>query len=118
MFCRAWRKLGFSFMTNSDQINKMDFELIAEVVKRIPEHTWDLVKDTLITHFIDSMPSQVFIELTGDPLGFEKAEELLHNYYAVEATKEDLIIDAFKILGDDYVLTVLENLELDKVKQL
>ena len=115
---RAWRKPGSFLMTNTNQTNEMDPALADKVVQLIPEHTWPLVKATLITHFIDSMPSQVFIELTGDPFGFEKAEELLTNYYNTEANNKELIVDAFKILNEEYVLTILENLELDKVEQL
>ena len=105
-------------MTNTDQIDEMKLKFTANVVKLIPENAWPLVKTTLITHFIDSMPSQIFVELTGDPLGFEKAETLLTDYYNVDATNEQLITDAFTILGEDYVLTLLENLELENIEQL
>jgi hypothetical protein len=105
-------------MTNTNQIDEIKLQFTTLVVKLIPEDAWPLVKTTLITHFIDSMPSQIFVELTGDPLGFEKAEKLLTDYYNIDATNEQLITDAFTILGEDYVLTLLENLDLENVKQL
>ena len=117
MCCRAWRKLGFSFMTDTEQINEINLELVNEVVKRIPEHTWDAVKATLITHLVDSMPAEILIKLTDDPEGFEEAETILYNYYTDPERNWNLIKDSFQLFGDEYVLTLLDGMQLDKIKQ-
>lgn len=100
-------------MTHTDQTNQVDQGIVDEVVRRIPKHTWDDVKATLITHFVDSMPSEVLIRLTNDPEGFEEAEKFLHRYY--QTFHRDLINDAFQLFGDEYVLVLLDSMQLDKI---
>jgi len=102
-------------MEDSDQINQVNPELVDEVVKRIPEHTWDDVKATLITHIVDSMPSEIMLRLTNDPEGFEEAEKVLYSYYANPERHWNLINDAFQLFGDEYVLVLLDSMQLDKI---
>ena len=102
-------------MTDTDQLNEVNQELVDEVVSRIPKHTWDDVKATLITHIVDSMPSEVLINLTDDPEGFEKAEEFLYGYYEDPKRYQALIKDAFQIFGEEYVLVLLDSMQLDKI---
>jgi hypothetical protein len=104
-------------MTDTDQINEVDQELVDKVVKLIPEHTWNDVKATLITNIVDAMPSEVLIQLTDDPEGFEEAERILYNYYEDPVRYWNLINDSFQLLGDEYVLTLLDGMQLDKISQ-
>ena len=103
-------------MTDTDQINEVNQELVDEVVKRIPEHTWDDIKATLITHIVDSMPAEILIRLTNDPKGYEEAETSLYNYYTDPARNWNLINDAFQLFGDEYVLILLDGMQLDKIQ--
>tara|TARA_R110000868_G_scaffold341528_1_gene602393 strand:- start:1109 stop:1426 length:318 start_codon:yes stop_codon:yes gene_type:complete len=104
-------------MTDSDQSNDSNATFVDVVLEHIPEHTWNAVKTTLITHLIDAMPSQVLIKLTNDPEGYEEAETILHSYYADPTFHWNLINDSFQILGDEYVLILLDEMQLDKVLQ-
>jgi hypothetical protein len=104
-------------MIDTDQINEVNQGLVDEVVKRIPEHTWDNIKATLITHIVDSMPSEILIRLTKDPEGYEEAETILYNYYTDPARNWNLINDAFQLFGDEYVLILLDGMQLDKIAQ-
>lgn len=103
-------------MTDTDQTNQVDQAVVDEVVRRIPEHTWDDVKATLITHIVDSMPSEVMLRLTNDPEGFEEAENILYNYYEDPKRRWNLINDAFQLFGDEYVLVLLDSMQLDKIQ--
>lgn len=105
-------------MTDTDQINVIDSAFVDVVVKRIPEHTWDDVKTTLITHIVDAMPSEILIRLTEDPEGYEEAETILYNYYTDPARNWNLINDAFQLFGDEYVLTLLDGMQLDKIQPI
>lgn len=102
-------------MTN-ETTNAIDLDLVDKVVAVVPGHTWDFVTTSLIDQLIDSMPSTVLESLTGDPCGFDQAEQILHKYYA-EASHEDLIIDAFKILGAENTLYMMEYWQLDKIQK-
>ena len=102
-------------MTN-EPTNLIDLDLVDKVVAAVPEHTWDFVATSLIDQLIDSMPSTVLESLTGDPCGFDRAEEILHNYYT-EASHEDLIVDAFKILGAENTLYMMDSWQLDKIEK-
>lgn len=94
----------------------IDLDLVDKVVTLVPEHAWDFVTTYLIDQLVDSMPSTVLESLTGDPCGFDQAEEILHNYYT-ESTHEDLIVDAFKILGTENTLYMMDSWQLDKIQK-
>ena len=104
-------------MTDTDQINVIDSAFVDVVVERIPKYTWDSVKTTLITQIVDAMPSEVLIALTKDPEGYEEAETILYSYYTDPARNWNLINDSFQLLGDEYVLILLDGLQLDKVPE-
>jgi hypothetical protein len=40
------------------------------------------------------------------------AEAILYQYYLVIADKEEVLIDAFRILGENQTLRILDSLEL------
>ena len=94
----------------------IDLDLVDKVVALVPGHAWDFVNGYLIDQLIDAMPSTVLEKLTGDPCGFDRAEEILNNYYA-ESSHEDLIVDAFKILGAENTLYMMDSWQLDKIQK-
>jgi hypothetical protein len=109
------RKRGSFFMTNSDMI---DLNLVDQVIKRIPPGTWPDVRIAIITNLVDCMPSNVLEQLTNDPEGFDRAEEILTCYYQEDERNPNLIEDAFRILGEDTTLYLLDSLQLDKIKPI
>lgn len=100
-------------MTNSNMIN---FDLVDQVVNRIPLNTWPNVREAVIASLVDNMPSNVTERLTGDPTNFEKAEEILSGYYEDDERNPNLIRDAFQILGEETTLYLLDSLQLEKIK--
>ena len=97
--------------------NLIDLDLVDEVVSRIPDWTWPVVRDTLVANLVDAMPGAVVEQLTGDYDNFDRAEEILLDYYNPTERNHDLIVDAFKILGDETTLYILDALQLDKVAE-
>jgi hypothetical protein len=95
----------------------IDLDLIDQVIDRIPEWTWSVVKNRLVTDLVDSMPTTVLERLTGDPGGDDRAQEILDDYYASSDRNKDLIVDSFKIIGEEQTLYSLDSLQLDKITQ-
>ena len=95
----------------------IDLNLIDQVIDRIPEWTWSVVKDRLVTDLVDSMPTTVLERLTGDPGGDDRAQEILDDYYASSDRNKDLIVDSFRIIGEEQTLYSLDSLQLDKITQ-
>jgi hypothetical protein len=52
--------------------------------------------------------------MSGDNASQEMAEAILFQYYLVIADKEQIIIDAFEILGKRKTIRILDSLELPK----
>ena len=93
-------------------------ELIKDTVSLIPEHTWPVVIDKLSARIVDAMPAEYLEQLTGDPVGFEKAEQILLNFYLQSKEKrEDLIADSFGFVGAESTLYFLEALKLDEIPE-
>jgi hypothetical protein len=95
----------------------IDLDLINQIIDRIPEWTWSVVKDRLVTDLVDSMPTTVLERLTGDPGGDDRAQEILDDYYASSDRNKDLIVDSFRIIGEEQTLYSLDSLQLDKITQ-
>lgn len=95
----------------------IDLDLVDEVVNRIPEGTWSVVKDRLVTDLVDSMPTEIIKRLTGNPSDDDGAQEKLTEYYAPDERNKDIIVDSFKILSEEQTLYSLESLQLDKIIQ-
>jgi hypothetical protein len=95
----------------------INLDLVDDVVERIPEWTWAVVKDRLVTNLVDLMPVTVLERLTGDPLGDDRAQEILDDYYASSDRNKDLIVDSFKIIGEEQTLYSLDSLQLDKITE-
>ena len=98
-------------MSNNEPI---DLDLVDKVYALIPEHTRQDVCDALITNMVDNMSSDVLGKLTGDPQGFDQAESILHSYYEETSDFKELLIDSFKIFGDENTLYLLDSMQLDK----
>ena len=94
----------------------IDVSLVDQVVARIPEHTWEDVRTAIITNIVDEMPADILMQLTDAPDDFDRAEEILYDYYELPERKQDLIIDAFKILGEENTLYMLDALQLEKIQ--
>ena len=95
----------------------INLDLVDDVVNRIPEWTWSVVKDRLVTDLVDSMPTTVLERLTGDPGGDDRAQEILDDYYASPDRNKDLIVDSFRIIGEEQTLYSLDSLQLDKITE-
>ena len=95
----------------------IDLDLIDQIIDRIPEWTWSVVKDRLVTDLVDSMPTTVLERLTGDPVGDDRAQEILDDYYASPDRNKDLIVDSFRIIGEEQTLYSLDSLQLNKITQ-
>ena len=95
----------------------IDLDLIDQVIDRIPKWTWSVVKDRLVTDLVDSMPTTVLERLTGDPGGDDRAQEILDDYYASSDRNKDLIVDSFRIIGEEQTLYSLDSLQLDKITE-
>ena len=90
----------------------IDSELIDKVLAMIPPDVTHLVVPALVGSLIDAMPSNVLESLTGDPLGFDRAEDILMSYYQGDDALYNLIQDSFKILGSENTLYLLVALHL------
>ena len=102
-------------MSNQSQPNLVDLDLVDKVVELIPPITWDSVITGIITQIVDGMPSDILQQLTGSFDDFDRAEQILHDYYRSEDREnKELIIDAFKMLGAENTLYFLDSLQLDK----
>ncbi len=104
-------------MISNNPNKAINLDLVDLICDNIPDWTWTVVKEQLIDAMVDVMPTQILKQLTGDPLGDERALEILDDYYRSNETNKDLIIDAFKILGEDQTTYLLDALQLDKIQQ-
>lgn len=98
----------------TDDINST--ELVDQTIALIPEHGWTQVRQVIITSLVDNMPGVVVEKLTGAYDNFDRAEEILYNYYELPECKQELIVDAFKIMGAVNCLELLNTLELSEVQ--
>jgi hypothetical protein len=89
-------------------------DLVEQVVERIPNWTWTAVRDAIVANLVDEMPGSVVERLTGNCDNFDRAEEILIDYYKDPSRNKDLIADAFKIIGEEATLYLLDSLQLDK----
>ena len=94
---------------------KINLDLIDQVVDRIPEWTWTVVKNRLVTDLVDAMTTTILERLTGNPNGDDRAQEILDDYYASFDKNKDLIVDSFRIIGEEQTLYSLDSLQLDKI---
>lgn len=93
----------------------INLDLIDQVVERIPEWTWHVVKNQLVTNLVDAMPTTVLERLTGSATDDDRAQEILDDYYAPSSMNKDLLVDSFRIIGEEQTLYSLDSLQLDKI---
>jgi hypothetical protein len=104
-------------MISNNPNKAINLNLVDLVCENIPEWTWSVVKEQLIDAMVDAMPTHILEKLTGDPTGDERALEILDDYYKSNELNKDLIVDAFKILGEDQTTYLLDALQLEKIQQ-
>lgn len=90
----------------------VDLDLVDQTIALIPEHCWTQVRQAIVTSLVDNMPGSVVQKLTGSYDDFDRAEEILYNYYEVPKCQQELIVDAFKIMGAVNCLELLSSLNL------
>ena len=107
------RKRGSFSMTQS---NSVDMTLVNQVVEQIPDWTWDSVCQLLVPAIVDDMPGFVVEKLTGTQENFDRAEEILFDYYRPIEKKHKLIADSFSLIGTEVTVTMLMALQLDQLE--
>ena len=100
-------------MTEHDTI---DLNLIDQIVAHIPDWAWDAVCQVLVPAIVDSMPGFVLEKLTGTYDNFDRAEEILFDYYKPLERKHDLIVDCFKFVSPHVTVDMLDALNLDQLQ--
>jgi hypothetical protein len=95
----------------------LNLDLVDQVFERIPEWTWTTVRDAIVANLVDNMPGAVVERLTGTYDNFDLAEKILIDYYTPTNKYKDLIVDSFKIIGDENTLYLLDSLQLDKIPE-
>lgn len=101
-------------MISQSQNDPIDLDLVDKVCSLIPSETWGLVKEAIVANIVDNMPTEVVLQLTNEPDNFDRAEEIVFGYYTIPDRTNELIIDAFKILGPENTMYLLDSLQLDK----
>ena len=94
----------------------VNFDLVDQVVEQIPGWAWDAVCQSLVPAIVDDMPSFVVERLTGKHDNFDRAEEILFDYYKPIEKKHKLIADSFSLIGTEVTMTILVALQLDKLE--
>lgn len=105
-------------MISQSKNKSIDFDLVDKVIEQIPKETWSAVIDAIVANIVDNMPSTVVQKLTGSIDNFDRAEEILLDYYCITVDNKELIVDAFKIMGPENTLYLLDSLQLDKYMEI
>jgi len=98
-------------MTKTELI---DLDLVDKTVALIPPNAWEHARQVIVTALVDNMPGSVVERLTGSYDAFDQAEEFLFDYYQLPEKQDELIIDAFKIMGAINALELLDSAQLDQ----
>lgn len=96
------------------QTELIDLDLVDKTVALIPPNAWEHARQVIVTALVDNMPGSVVERLTGSYDAFDQAEEFLFDYYQLPEKQDELIIDAFKIMGAINVLELLNSAQLDQ----
>jgi hypothetical protein len=89
----------------------IDLDLVDKTIALVPEHGWTQVRQLIVETLVDNMPGSVVEQLTGSCTNFDKAEEILYSYYELPEYQNELIVDAFKIIGAVNCLQLLSSLD-------
>lgn len=92
--------------------DSVDLNLVDQTIALIPEQAWTQVRQAIVTALVDNMPGAVIQHLTGSYDDFDRAEEILYDYYQLPDLQHELIVDAFKIMGAVNCLELLHSLNL------
>ena len=92
----------------------IDLDLVDKTIALIPEHAWTQVRQAIVTALVDNMPGSVIQHLTGSYDDFDRAEEILYDYYQLPELQHELIVDAFKIMGAVNCIELLHSLNLSQ----
>jgi len=95
----------------------VDLDLVDKTIALIPKQAWTQVRQAIVTALVDNMPGAVIQRLTGSYDNFDRAEEILYDYYQLPDKQQDLIVDAFKIMGAANCLELLSCLNLSNSQQ-
>jgi hypothetical protein len=90
----------------------VDLGLADQTIALIPEQAWTQVRQAIVTALVDNMPGAVVERLTGSYDDFDRAEEILYDYYQLPQLQHELIVDAFKIMGAVNCIELLHSLNL------
>lgn len=90
----------------------VDLDLVDQTIALIPEQAWTQVRQAIVTALVDNMPGAVVERLTGSYDDFDRAEEILYDYYQLPELQHELIVDAFKIMGAVNCIELLHSLNL------
>ena len=90
----------------------VDLDLVDQAIALIPEYAWTQVRQVIITSLVDNMPGSVVEKLTGSYDDFDRAEKILYGYYELPKCQQELLVDAFKIMGAVNCLELLGSLNL------
>ena len=101
---------------HSDVVESNFDSLIDMFVDAIPDNTWPIVKEHLVTQIVDCMPSNIIESITGDPYNDDRAIEILDDFYKGPDMNHQMIVDCFKILGTDQTAYALDSLQLNKIE--
>ena len=107
------RKRG-SFSMNDSPV--IDLDLIDKIVSCIPDWAWDPVCQVLVPAIVDEMTGLVLEKLTGSYDNFDRAEEILFDYYKPLERKHALIVDCFKLISPHVTVDLLDSLNLDQLQ--
>ncbi len=91
-----------------------ELDLVDKTIALIPGQAWIHVRQVIVTALVDNMPGSVVHRLTGTYDDFAQAEKILFDYYELPEKKNELIIDAFKIMGSANTLQLLESAQLER----
>lgn len=92
--------------------DSVDLDLADQTIALIPEQAWTQVRQVIVTALVDNMPGFVVERLTGSYDNFDRAEEILYDYYQLPELQNELIVDAFKIMGAVNCIELLHSLNL------
>ena len=90
----------------------IDLDLVDQTLALVPEDAWIQVRQVIVTSLVDNMPGSVVQKLTGSYDDFDRAENILYAYYELPKCQQELIVDAFKIMGAVNCLELLNSLNL------
>ena len=85
----------------------IDLDLVDKTIALIPENAWIQVRQAIVTALVDNMPGFALEKLTGTYDDFDRAEEILYDYYQLPDLKQDLIVDASRLWVQLIVLNYL-----------